>query len=336
MPRTRTIKPEFLDDEKLGSVSRDARLTFIGLLINSDDYGVVKGNPIWLKSKIFPYDDISLEFFLGWLKELEKITVILPFSKNGERFYYIRNFKKHQTINRPSQQRNPAPPEDILNTLSTHGALIEDSVSTHGVLIDETETETETETELELELSNKYINKRYISSSSPPADEDPQNSKQKVPYQQIIDLWNKHAPQPLPRATLTEKRKPKIRVAWKDYPSLEWWKDLFSDIVYSPWHSHQDRWQGNSFDWMLKNRTEMREKLNALKALTEPLPRGPTMNVDIDPPGIVIPSPDCPICRGGGLAPDGPCECLHPENPDDPYWTEHPEKLMEFKREKPI
>jgi hypothetical protein len=208
------------------------------------------------------------------------------------------------------------------------------------------ETETETETELDLELNNKYIYKRYISSPSPPdeaqdappADIDSRKAKRKntIPYQQIIDLWNKHAPQPLPRATLTEKRKPKIRTAWQEYPSLDWWKDLFSDIVYSPWHSHQDRWQGNSFDWMLKNRTEMREKLNALKARAEPAPRGPTMNADTDPPGIVIPSPDCPICRGGGLAPDGPCECLHPENPDDPYWTEHPEKLLEFKREKPI
>jgi len=54
MPRIRTVKPEFFDDEKLGTVSRDARLIFIGLLIFADDYGVVKGNSRWLKARIFP------------------------------------------------------------------------------------------------------------------------------------------------------------------------------------------------------------------------------------------------------------------------------------------
>jgi len=59
MARIRTIKPEFWDDEKLSLVSRDARLTFIGMWTFSDDYGVVKGASVWLKSKIFPYDNIQ-------------------------------------------------------------------------------------------------------------------------------------------------------------------------------------------------------------------------------------------------------------------------------------
>jgi len=54
MPRIRTIKPEFFDDEKLAQTSRDARLAFIGLLVHSDDYGVVKENPRWLKARVFP------------------------------------------------------------------------------------------------------------------------------------------------------------------------------------------------------------------------------------------------------------------------------------------
>lgn len=86
-----------------------------------------------------------------------------------------------------------------------------------------------------------------------------------IPYQQIIDLWNTYAPASLPRASLIEKRKPKIKAAWNSYPDLEWWKSLFTDLILSPWHSHQDSWQGNSFDWVLKNRTEMREKLSAKK-----------------------------------------------------------------------
>jgi hypothetical protein len=142
MARSRMIKPEFWDDEKLAmQTSRDARLTFIGLWNHSDDYGVVKGNVTWLKNHIFPYEDsLSAQEFAGWLTELEKGAWIIPFNGSGEKFYFIRNFSKHQTVNRPSQQRNPVPPDDILQY----------SRSTHGALIDETETETETETEEEV------------------------------------------------------------------------------------------------------------------------------------------------------------------------------------------
>jgi hypothetical protein len=184
MARTRMIKPEFWDDEKLATVSRDARLLFVGLWSNSDDYGVVKGHPAWLKNRIFPYDEIPLDIFEGWLSELAAIRVIVPFLHNGERYCHIRNFRRHQTINRPSGIRNPAPPEtpkddggipeippeasggepetpledaggsedpshshDAVpaSSRSPHGVLSEPSVSTHGALTAQTETETETE-----------------------------------------------------------------------------------------------------------------------------------------------------------------------------------------------
>ncbi|MEJ5359894.1 MAG: hypothetical protein WHT06_14635 [Desulfobacterales bacterium] len=136
MARIRTIKPEFWDDEKLSKVSRDARLTFIGLWTHSDDYGVVRGNHVWLKHKIFPYDGISPETFRTWLDELAAFGFILPFDANGESYYLIRNFKKHQRINRESKcARNPAPPEDLNDHSSPiHRALNESSMSTHGAL----------------------------------------------------------------------------------------------------------------------------------------------------------------------------------------------------------
>lgn len=124
MARMRMIKPEFWDDEKLATISRDARLTFIGMWNNSDDYGVVKGHHAWLKNNIFPYDDIKTSEFQKWLLELERIQVIFQFEVNSEKYYYIKNFQKHQTINRPSQIKNPTPPGGInKGSMSTHGVL---------------------------------------------------------------------------------------------------------------------------------------------------------------------------------------------------------------------
>lgn len=153
------IKTDFWDDEKLTEVSFESRLTFIGLWNFSDDYGVVKGNAKWLKNHLFAYDDsLSNDTFVGWLTELEG-KFIYPFKHNGEKFYYIKNFQKHQVINRPSKQRNPEPPDNIF----------EYSRSTHGGFTDELEIERELEREKELKEyeafslpSNEQINESSI------------------------------------------------------------------------------------------------------------------------------------------------------------------------------
>jgi hypothetical protein len=119
MARSRILKPEFWSDEKLALVSREARLTFAGLWTCSDDYGVTKGHPAWLKAQLFPYDvDLPLTEFQEWLAALERIGVIDPFTADGESFFYIRNFSDHQRVDRPSKMRNPPCPRDILASVS--------------------------------------------------------------------------------------------------------------------------------------------------------------------------------------------------------------------------
>jgi len=118
------IKPEFWDDEKLSAVSRDARLVYIGLWNFSDDYGVVKGSASWILTRLFPYELSLLDDIKSWLQELENIKRLLPFQNANEKYYFMPKFLEHQKINRPSQQRNPEPPDDILkDSRHTHGAL---------------------------------------------------------------------------------------------------------------------------------------------------------------------------------------------------------------------
>jgi len=147
MARSRILKPEFWSDEKLAQVPREVRLTFAGLWTCSDDYGVTKGHPAWLKAQIFPYDtDLTLTQFQEWLSDLERIGVIDPFTADGESFFYIRNFSEHQKVDRPSKMRNPPCPRAILAQPSRvpREPLAADSRECS----DETETETETETEI--------------------------------------------------------------------------------------------------------------------------------------------------------------------------------------------
>ncbi|MDA8126203.1 MAG: hypothetical protein M0009_13575, partial [Deltaproteobacteria bacterium] len=148
MARSRILKPEFWSDEKLALVPREARLAFAGLWTCSDDYGVTKGHPAWLKAQIFPYDvDLTLADFQKWLADLERIGVIDPFTADGESFFFIRNFADHQKVDRPSKMRNPPCPRHILARPSrvSREPLATDSRECS----DETETETETETEIQ-------------------------------------------------------------------------------------------------------------------------------------------------------------------------------------------
>ena len=90
MARSRILKPEFWNDEKLAQVSREVRLTFAGLWTCSDDYGVTKGHPAWLKAQIVPYDsDLTLTQFQHWLADLERI---------GARGYFILEMLRRNCI----------------------------------------------------------------------------------------------------------------------------------------------------------------------------------------------------------------------------------------------
>lgn len=132
MPRIRTIKPKFWDDPKLGKISRDARLVFIAMWNFADDLGVVMGEPLWLKSKIFPLDHIQVQQFERWLSELVQHGFISLFSLKDEKFYYLPNFAKHQVINRPNYDEVFVQVADLQvvlgRELSIHGTISDSSV----------------------------------------------------------------------------------------------------------------------------------------------------------------------------------------------------------------
>ena len=87
MARIRSIKPKFWDDIKIERLSRDVRLLYIGLWSFSDDIGVVIGDSIWLKSKVFPYDQIQVQQFEKWIKELVTNGFICLLSCDGKKIH---------------------------------------------------------------------------------------------------------------------------------------------------------------------------------------------------------------------------------------------------------
>lgn len=121
MPRNRMIKPDFWNDEKLGKESEAIQLTFIGTWNYSDDYGVVRANHVWLKNQIYPYkENLRLETFSKWLEALEKMGMLIKFTVRGEQYYYIRTFRLHQSVEKPSKTRN-CTEEELTKALNALG-----------------------------------------------------------------------------------------------------------------------------------------------------------------------------------------------------------------------
>ena len=163
MARIRTIKPKFWDDSKIGKISRDSRLLYIGLWTFSDDVGVVIGDTIWLKSKIFPYDQIQVQQFEKWLSELATNGFICQFSYNNENFIYLPKFARHQVINRPNVDDLNIPKNKLDNILSK---FTEQSLINHGTFTEQSVPIKEEEKEDKKESPNGDKKEAKASSSA--------------------------------------------------------------------------------------------------------------------------------------------------------------------------
>lgn len=135
MPRIRTVKPEFWQDDRIGTLSHGARLLALSVLNFADDKGRFKATVLRLKVFTFPYDEsIRPEEVGKFLKELIGIRYLIEYSVNGETAYQIRSFLKHQQIQHPTKSRLPSPARIHVNedSMNVHGALTDNSMEDQG------------------------------------------------------------------------------------------------------------------------------------------------------------------------------------------------------------
>jgi len=99
MARIRYIKPDFFTDEDLGCLPFHVRLGYQGLWCHADRAGRLEDRPKYLKSQIFPYDDVDMEEVLSTLSK-NKTTFPEPFIEryevNGRKYIQILKFSVHQ------------------------------------------------------------------------------------------------------------------------------------------------------------------------------------------------------------------------------------------------
>ena len=117
MPRIRSVKPEFWDDEGVGALHPCARLLFICMWNLADDHGRLRGSTRLLHLRAFPYDDITDDDAAAWIDQLVAQDMVRPYESNGQRYYWVRNWEKHQKIP-PSKRLEPQHPEPPVAVIS--------------------------------------------------------------------------------------------------------------------------------------------------------------------------------------------------------------------------
>lgn len=111
MARIRSIKPGFFTSEDVSVLPLRARLTWIGLWTHCDDQGRAKDNLRLIKAAIWPLDDVSLRDIEDDLETLAARGRIVRYEADGKRYLAVTNFRDHQSPNKPTPSKLPAPPE---------------------------------------------------------------------------------------------------------------------------------------------------------------------------------------------------------------------------------
>ncbi len=109
MARSRNIKPGFFTNDDLAECSPFARLLFAGLWTVADREGRGEDRPKKIKVLVLPFDNVDVE---DLMKTLNERGFIHRYDVNGNRYFQINNWSKHQNPHHKEiASVIPSPPE---------------------------------------------------------------------------------------------------------------------------------------------------------------------------------------------------------------------------------
>lgn len=134
-PRIRTLKPEMWQDERVGTLSRDARLLLLGLVTLADDEGRFACPMPRIIGHCFPWDDdITPAKVSRWLEEIAAQGIVLLYRSEGRPYGAFRHWRRHQRVNRATPSTLPSSPDDAVtaeNAVPDHGERTTNAVRNH-------------------------------------------------------------------------------------------------------------------------------------------------------------------------------------------------------------
>lgn len=123
MARRRMIDPNFWQSEDVSKLTIRQRLLVIGLFSNADDEGKGRANIPYIRSVVFPYDDIPVKELTQDMIRVAEVISIHLYEVEGNSYYKFMNWEKWQRVDKPQPSLLPDIPESFQN----HSGVIPES-----------------------------------------------------------------------------------------------------------------------------------------------------------------------------------------------------------------
>jgi hypothetical protein len=113
--RIRTIKPEWLLSRSVASLSADARLLSVGLILMADDEGRGRAGLETIVAEVWRYHagpqkcEETYRTATVALRELSDAGFVVLYEVDGTEYFCLPSFARHQVINKKSSSKIPAP-----------------------------------------------------------------------------------------------------------------------------------------------------------------------------------------------------------------------------------
>jgi hypothetical protein len=266
MPRIRSIKPEFWQDQKLSRLPAMTRLVYVCLWSMADDEGRIEADAETVWHFGFPREkpeDIAKA--LRVLAEASRIVLYL--GSNGSELISIPRWSFHQKIDKPTRSKIEAPPEVTTDSTTPR----EDSTNPR-------ESST-TDRDMDMDLEGDQDLSCPQERTSPPVEKsDPPT------LPPLVLLWNEKVAGRLPTVrSWTPSRDRGLKARLREEPDLAVWGRAIDALLENPWNTGTNPrgWKAD-FDYLLAP-SKAGRLLDAGRAAAEP--QAPPVD-DYVPPSV--------------------------------------------------
>jgi hypothetical protein len=266
MSRIRTVKPEWLEDERLSLASPLARVMSIALITLADDEGRGRGNATMLGGRVFPGSENPREDSARALAELVKARYVVLYEAGGQSYFQIRNWAKHQKVDKPTPSRLPAPPPEGENETPIIPATLTPLANPR-----ESSREVgDASGKFQTDLGPRTVDQDRGPPLSSESETPPSGPDKPDPVRQVFDAWLEELVDPAQRGKckLNAKRKATIKARLREYPP-ERLIAAIRGVKLSRWHmgENPDGRRYTGIETILRDGAQV-EKFEAL--LTDP------------------------------------------------------------------
>lgn len=262
MARIRTIKPEFWTSDQVMSVSRDARLLFIGMWNFADDGGNQPANTKTIKALVFPGDELTEGQIYDLVDELLGVGLLETYEADCRWYWNIPTWKKHQRIDQPTY-RHPGPDGKVSQSPARRRG---GSSSVHGVFGEQSQNAQQV-FDAGKERNGKEGNGKEITDSSESVVDQAAPALPNCPHEKIIELYAKHLPDlPQPRSWDGQRAKD-MRSCWRwaltqknsngetlgEGKAIQLFDKFFEMVAESDFLTGREGgWSGCNLPWLMK------------------------------------------------------------------------------------